>query len=153
MNSTLILFSMAVMSSCSKDETGVKNGTGTDRGNFIFPFRGNQRQAAPPEREPVLYKCIYRYSLKIIRRHKLNIIHLYILNSWTVIPLVRRETSMASLERASIHGDITDFAHFLDKLVESRTLQFSVKPAGLKSWPGWLFSGQEQWATRSTAQM
>ncbi len=42
----------------------------------------------------------------------------YILNSWTVIPLVRRETYMASLERAGIHGDITDFAHFLGKLVE-----------------------------------
>jgi len=43
--------------------------------------------------------------------------------SWTVIPLVRRETYMASLERASIHGDITDFAHFLGKLVEVRSLQ------------------------------
>ncbi len=33
--------------------------------------------------------------------------------SWTVVPLARRDTYMASLERAGVHGDITDFARFL----------------------------------------
>lgn len=38
--------------------------------------------------------------------------------SWTVVPLVQRERYMVALERASVHGDITDFARFLGGLVE-----------------------------------
>lgn len=37
--------------------------------------------------------------------------------SWTVIPLAQRDTYMAALEKASVHGDITDFARFLGDLV------------------------------------
>lgn len=37
---------------------------------------------------------------------------------WTVVPLAQRERYMAALEKASVHGDITDFARFLGGLVE-----------------------------------
>jgi hypothetical protein len=40
--------------------------------------------------------------------------------SWTVIPLAQRDTYMAALEKASVHGDIAGFARFLgDLLVDS----------------------------------
>ena len=39
-------------------------------------------------------------------------------HSWTVIPLAQRDTYMAALEQASVHGDITAFAQFLAALVE-----------------------------------
>ncbi len=38
--------------------------------------------------------------------------------SWTVVPLAQRETYMAALEQASVHGDITNFAKFLGGLVQ-----------------------------------
>ncbi|MCW3807774.1 Fic family protein [Plebeiibacterium marinum] len=38
--------------------------------------------------------------------------------SWTVVPLAQRETYMAALEQASVHGDITYFAKFLGGLVQ-----------------------------------
>ncbi|TLX70598.1 Fic family protein [Labilibacter sediminis] len=38
--------------------------------------------------------------------------------SWTVVPLAQRETYMAALEQASVHGDISDFAKFLGGLVQ-----------------------------------
>ena len=38
--------------------------------------------------------------------------------SWTVIPLEQRDTYMTALEKASVHGDITEFAAFLGALVE-----------------------------------
>jgi hypothetical protein len=37
--------------------------------------------------------------------------------SWTVIPVEQRDVYMAALERASVDGDIQDFASFLGKLV------------------------------------
>jgi Fic family protein len=40
--------------------------------------------------------------------------------SWTVIPLAQRDTYMVALEKASVHGDIADFARFLgDWVVDS----------------------------------
>jgi hypothetical protein len=39
--------------------------------------------------------------------------------SWTVIPVEQRDAYMAALERASVDGDIRDFATFLGNLVES----------------------------------
>jgi hypothetical protein len=38
--------------------------------------------------------------------------------SWTVVPVERRDGYMAALERASVDGDIQDFARFLGALVE-----------------------------------
>lgn len=38
--------------------------------------------------------------------------------SWIVVPLAQREKYMAALEKASVNGDITDFARFLGGLVE-----------------------------------
>jgi hypothetical protein len=38
--------------------------------------------------------------------------------SWTVIPVEERDSYMAALEKASVDGDITDFAKFLDELVK-----------------------------------
>lgn len=38
--------------------------------------------------------------------------------SWTVVPHSQREAYMSALEKASVHGDITDFAQFLGGLVE-----------------------------------
>jgi hypothetical protein len=38
--------------------------------------------------------------------------------SWTVVPLAQREDYMSSLEKASVHGDISDFANFLGGLVQ-----------------------------------
>ena len=38
--------------------------------------------------------------------------------SWTVIPVDERDTYMATLEKASVDGDIADFAKFLNKLVK-----------------------------------
>ena len=38
--------------------------------------------------------------------------------SWTVIPVDERDTYMAALEKASVDGDIADFAKFLSKLVK-----------------------------------
>jgi hypothetical protein len=39
--------------------------------------------------------------------------------SWTVIPVGQRDAYMAALERASVDGDIREFASFLGGLVES----------------------------------
>lgn len=38
--------------------------------------------------------------------------------SWTVVPVEQRDVYMAALERASVDGDIQDFARFLGALVE-----------------------------------
>lgn len=38
--------------------------------------------------------------------------------SWTIVPLAQRESYMAALEKASVHGDISDFANFLGGLVQ-----------------------------------
>lgn len=38
--------------------------------------------------------------------------------SWTVVPLGKRDLYMSALEKASVDGDITDFAKFLGELVE-----------------------------------
>ncbi|MEN6455404.1 MAG: Fic family protein [Prolixibacteraceae bacterium] len=38
--------------------------------------------------------------------------------SWTVVPVEQRDVYMAELERASVDGDIQDFARFLGALVE-----------------------------------
>ena len=38
--------------------------------------------------------------------------------SWTVVPVEQRDAYMAALERASVDGDIRDFARFLGDLVE-----------------------------------
>lgn len=38
--------------------------------------------------------------------------------SWTVIPVEQRDSYMAALERASVDGDISDFARFLEGLVK-----------------------------------
>jgi len=38
--------------------------------------------------------------------------------SWTVIPVDERDTYMAALEKASVNGEIEDFAKFLGELVE-----------------------------------
>ncbi len=38
--------------------------------------------------------------------------------SWTVVPVEQRDAYMAALERASVDGDIQDFARFLGALVE-----------------------------------
>lgn len=38
--------------------------------------------------------------------------------SWTVVPVEHRDAYMAALERASVDGDIQDFARFLGALVE-----------------------------------
>jgi len=40
--------------------------------------------------------------------------------SWTVVPVERRDDYMAALERASVDGDIRDFARFLGALVNSK---------------------------------
>lgn len=40
--------------------------------------------------------------------------------SWTVIPVGQRDAYMAALERASVDGDIRDFANFLEALVEPK---------------------------------
>ncbi len=42
--------------------------------------------------------------------------------SWTVIPVEQRKAYMASLEKASVHGDITDFARFLGRLVDKSSM-------------------------------
>lgn len=39
--------------------------------------------------------------------------------SWTVVPVERRDDYMAALERASVDGDIRDFARFLGELVNT----------------------------------
>lgn len=39
---------------------------------------------------------------------------------WTVVPVEKREEYMASLEKASIQGDITDFAKFIAKLIDGK---------------------------------
>jgi len=39
--------------------------------------------------------------------------------SWTVIPVEQRDAYMAALERASVDGDISDFARFLGALVDA----------------------------------
>jgi len=36
---------------------------------------------------------------------------------WTIVPLEKRDTYMAALERASVEQDITPFASFLGPLV------------------------------------
>ena len=41
--------------------------------------------------------------------------------SWTVIPVEQRDAYMAALERASVDGDISDFATFLGGLVKTKT--------------------------------
>lgn len=38
--------------------------------------------------------------------------------SWTLVPVEQRDVYMAALERASVDGDIQDFASFLGALVE-----------------------------------
>lgn len=38
--------------------------------------------------------------------------------SWTVVPVEKRDAYMAALEKASVDGDITDFAKFLGELVK-----------------------------------
>lgn len=41
--------------------------------------------------------------------------------SWTVIPVVEQDIYMAALEKASVNGDMTDFAKFLGELVKKAT--------------------------------
>lgn len=41
--------------------------------------------------------------------------------SWTVVPVEERDSYMAALEKASVDGNITDFAKFLGKLVKKAT--------------------------------
>ncbi len=36
---------------------------------------------------------------------------------WTVIPVERRHEYMKALEKASVEGDITDFANFIGSLI------------------------------------
>jgi hypothetical protein len=36
---------------------------------------------------------------------------------WTIIPVERRVEYMAALEKASVHGDITDFTLFIASLI------------------------------------
>jgi len=38
--------------------------------------------------------------------------------SWTVVPVEKRDAYMAALERASVDGDIRDFARFFGGLVD-----------------------------------
>lgn len=40
--------------------------------------------------------------------------------SWTIVPVEQRDAYMAALERASVDGDIRDFAKFLGALVKDR---------------------------------
>jgi hypothetical protein len=42
--------------------------------------------------------------------------------SWTVVPVEQRDAYMATLERASVDGDIRDFTKFLGALVNSKPL-------------------------------
>ena len=47
---------------------------------------------------------------------------------WTIVPLEKRDTYMAALERASVEQDITPFASFLGRLVSDN---LEGKPAPL----------------------
>jgi hypothetical protein len=38
--------------------------------------------------------------------------------SWTVVPIMQRDSYIAALEDASVNGDITAFTQFLGKLVK-----------------------------------